>query len=125
MDDDLAWRAAIHEAGHLVGAKRMGLPAYFPIDCGVESVVALMSGAIGESLILGDYDEVGVEVDWARVCARLERLGYFDGGDALWAWTFDLMREHEGVIVRVAAALMGTRWLDGDEIDALMLGACR
>ena len=120
MDDDLAWRAAIHEAGHLVGAKRMGLPcgggrldppvAYFPIDCGVESVVALMSGAIGESLILGDYDEVGVEVDWARVCARLERLGYFDGGDALWAWTFDLMREHEGLIVRLATKLFHAGW---------------
>ena len=71
--------------------------------------------------MLGDYDEVGVEVDWERASARLERLGYFDGGDALWRWTFDLLREHEDVIVRLATELFHAGWLDGDEIDALML----
>jgi hypothetical protein len=31
-----------------------------------------------------------------------------------------LLREHEGLIVRIAAAFMGARWFDGDEIDALL-----
>ena len=127
------WRVAVHEAGHCVAARLMGLPyfgasivepdphAMFARDCGAESIVALMAGAISEALVLGDYDDVGVEVDWKRASARLERLGYFDGGDALWRWTFDLLREHEDVIVRLATELFHAGWLDGDEIDALML----
>ena len=38
----------------------------------------------------------------------------------MWRWTLDLLREHEDLIERVAAALMGARWLSGDEIDALV-----
>jgi hypothetical protein len=131
-DDDLRWRVAIHEAGHCVAARLMGLPcgsasivepdphAMFARDCGAESIVALMAGAISEALVLGDYDDVGVEVDWKRASARLERLGYFDGGDALWAWTTALLEPHVDVIERLATALMGARWLSGDEIDALV-----
>ena len=33
-----------------------------------------MAGAISEALVLGDYDEVGIVVDWERASARLERL---------------------------------------------------
>jgi hypothetical protein len=62
----------------------------FARDCGAESIVALMAGAISEALVLGDYDDVGVEVDWERASARLEELGVVDGGEALWRWTFDL-----------------------------------
>jgi hypothetical protein len=47
----------------------------FARDCGAASIVALMAGAISEALVLGDYDDVGVEVDWKRASARLERLG--------------------------------------------------
>jgi hypothetical protein len=132
MDDDLRWRVAIHEAGHCVAARLMGLPcgsasivepdprAMFARDCGGPSIVALMAGAISEALVLGDYDEVGVEVDWERASARLERLGYFDGDDALWARTFDLLREHVDVIERVATKLFHAGWLNGGEIDALL-----
>jgi hypothetical protein len=132
MDDDLRWRVSIHEAGHCVAARLMGLPcgsasivepdphAMFARDCGAPSICALMAGAVSEALVLGDYDDVGVEVDWEHASARFERLGYFDGGDALWAWTFDLLREHADVIERVAAALMDARSLSGDEIDALV-----
>jgi hypothetical protein len=47
-------------------------------------------------------------------------LGHFDGGDALWLWTFKFLAEHEDLIVRLAAALMDAGSLDGDEIDALV-----
>ena len=35
------------------------------------------------------------------------------------AWTFDLMREHESLIVRLATKLFYAGWLSGGEIDAL------
>jgi hypothetical protein len=74
------WRVAVHEAGHYVAARLMGLPyggasvvepdphAMFARDCGVHSVVALMAGAISEALVIGGYDSVGVTV-WSR-CSR-------------------------------------------------------
>lgn len=42
------------------------------------------------------------------------------GGSELWSWTLDLMREHRGLIERVATELWHRLALDGDEIDALM-----
>jgi hypothetical protein len=92
----------------------------FARDCGGESIVALMAGAISEARVLGDYDEVGVEVDWERASALLDALGHDDGGDALWAWTFDLLEPHEGVIVRLATKLFHAGWLSGAAIDALV-----
>ena len=47
-------------------------------------------------------------------------LGHFDGGDAQWLWTFEFLPPHQGLIMRLAAALMRAQVLDGDEIDALM-----
>jgi hypothetical protein len=43
--------------------------------------------------------------DWSHASARLHALGYDDGGEALWGWTLDLMREHEGLIERVKPSL--------------------
>jgi hypothetical protein len=132
MDDDLRWRIAIHEAGHSVAARLMGLPcgaasvwpdplAEFSRSCGEHSVCALMAGAVAESLILGDYDEIGVMVDWRRASALMDDLGCDD--DALWRLTFDLMAEHCGLIVRLAIKLFHARWLSGDEIDALVFAS--
>jgi hypothetical protein len=131
MDDDLRWRIAVHEAGHSVAARLMGLPcgaasvwpdplAEFSRSCGEHSVVALMAGAVAESLVLGDYDEIGVMVDWRRASARVVDLGHFDGGAALWAWTFDFLAPHQRLIERVATELMDAPWLSGDQIDALL-----
>ena len=131
MDDVLRWRVSIHEAGHCVAARLMGLPcgsasivepdphAMFARDCGGESIVALMAGAVSEALVHGDYDEVGVEVDWERASALMDALGH-DDGDALWAWTFDLLEPHVGVIERLATKLFHAGWLDGDAIDAVL-----
>ena len=48
-------------------------------------------------------------------------LDHFDGGDALWLWTFEFLPPHQGLIMRLAAALMRAQVLDGDEIEALLL----
>ena len=47
-------------------------------------------------------------------------LGHFDGGDALWLWTFEFPVPHQGLIMRLAAALMRAQVLAGDEFDALL-----
>ena len=95
--------------------------AMFARDCGGPSIVALMAGAISEALVLGDYDDVGVEVDWKRASVRLERLGCDDDDARLWwRYTTALLEPHVDVIVRLAGALMDPRLLSGDEIDALV-----
>jgi hypothetical protein len=73
--------------------------------------------------VLGDYDDVGVEVDWKRASARLERLGC-DDDDALlwWCYTGEMLLPHVDVIVRLATALFHAGSLSGDEIDALLYG---
>jgi hypothetical protein len=133
VDDDLRWRVSIHEAGHCVAARLMGLPcgsativapdphAMFARDCGAPSIIALLSGAIAESLLLGDYDDVGVEVDWERASARPDALGC-DGDDAelWWCYTASLLEEHRGLIERLATELFHAGWLSGYQIDALL-----
>lgn len=83
-------------------------------------MVALLAGAVAESLVLGGYDEIGVMVDWDNASALLVDLGHFDGGDALWAWTFDFLAQHLDLIARVADALWDLKALDGCEIVALL-----
>jgi hypothetical protein len=129
---DVRWRISIHEASHAVAARLVGLPCHwvsvglddgavdFPVDGSVASVVALMAGSVGEQLFLGDYT-VGGRGDWEQASEWLEYLGYDDADAAMWwRWTLDLLREHVDLIERVATALMGARWLSGDEIDALV-----
>jgi hypothetical protein len=38
----------------------------FARDCGAESIVALMAGACGEGVMLGDYDRIGCKTDCSR-----------------------------------------------------------
>lgn len=74
----LGWRVAVHEAGHCVAARLMGLPVVgasiepafcdFPDDLGAPSICALMAGAISEALVLGDYAGHGDD------CARWTTL---------------------------------------------------
>jgi hypothetical protein len=40
--------------------------AMFARDCGAESIVALMAGACGEGVMLGDYDRIGCKTDCSR-----------------------------------------------------------
>jgi hypothetical protein len=59
-----------------------------------------------------------------KVLRRLSpHLGHFDGGDALWLWTFEFGAPHQGLIMRLAVALMRAQVLAGDEIDALVFAS--
>jgi hypothetical protein len=138
MDDDCAWRISIHEAGHAVCSRLVGLPsgcalvgetqayARFRREWSAAGVAALMAGVAAEIVVFGGYDRTGCKTDMEHAEMRLVALGYDDDGSAeLWRWTLDLMREHLDTIMRLATKLFLARSLSGDEIDALMLGACR
>jgi hypothetical protein len=125
------WRIAIHEAGHLVAARLLWLPgcggasiiephahADFPANCGPPSICALMGGACAETIMLGDYDRVGVTSDSARIRERLARYGA-DGGE-LWHYTTNLLRPQRGLLTRVAIKLRRAQVLDGGEIDRIV-----
>jgi hypothetical protein len=127
------WRIALHESGHCVIARVLGLPrcgsasiiepdagAYFSLDHGERSVIALMAGAAGEQVVLGDFDEIGVRIDRERWEQRLERHGYDDGGAALWDRTLALVREHLGRIQWLAMHLEYAQELDGPAIDRIV-----
>ncbi len=90
MADD-PWRIAVHEAGHWIAARLLGLTG-----CGGASV----------------------EVHWERATALMDDLGCDDGGALLWAYTAELMAPYEAVIVGLADELMKARSLAGFEIDA-------
>jgi hypothetical protein len=129
MDDLLLWRVCIHEAGHAVGARLLGVPsgavwlrprphAEFSHQGGAASVCAIMSGGAAERLVFGDF--IGIEVDRRNAAALMDELGVDDGGAALWAWTFAVLAPHLDLIVRVAEVLWDVKALDGDQIDALL-----
>jgi len=133
--DERAWRVAIHESGHAIASRLMGLPgcggasvepndayAVFPDDCGAHSVCALMAGACAEAIVLGDFDPAGFTVDRELAAAEMECVGVVDGGEALWEFTFDLLAPYENLITSLAAELWRAGSLDGGEIDAVMFG---
>jgi len=127
----LTQRIAVHESGHAIVARLLSLPgcggaflapphAIFPTNHGAASICALMGGAIAEVLHFGDYDRVGITIDWKRASRRLRRLGYTDNGQALWTYTFGLLHPYAGLVKLVAAKLERARMLDGATVDALV-----
>ena len=129
MDDDLLWRACIHEAGHAVGARLLGVPsgmaclkprphADFSHKHGAASICAIMAGGAAERLVFGDF--IGVVTDRRNATPLMNALGVDDGGSALWGWTCAILAPHLDLIFRVANVLWDLKALDGDEIDALL-----
>jgi hypothetical protein len=129
MDDDERWRACVHEAGHAVGARLLGVPsgsvclkpwpqAQFSHKGGAASICAIMAGGAAERLVFGDF--IGVTTDRRNAAAIMEAIGVDDGGAALWAWTCAFLAPHLDLIFRVANVLWDLKALDGDQIDALV-----
>jgi hypothetical protein len=79
-----------------------------------------MGGACAEIVAFGDYDHIGIKVDWKRASERLDRLGYTDNGRALWRHTGSLLRPYLGLISSLALRLERERVLDGPDIDAMV-----
>jgi hypothetical protein len=71
MDDHRRWRVSIHEARHAVAGRLLGLScggasavepfaeAVFDCNCGERSIIALMGGAAGKTVVFGNCDQVG------------------------------------------------------------------
>jgi hypothetical protein len=132
---DRDWRIAIHEAGHVVIARVLGLPdcgeasviepdahALFCLDHGAPSICALFAGAAAEVELIGDHDAEGCGIDMERAREHLEDLGYTDGGSALWAYTLDLVHDvrHRSLIACVASKLRRAQMLDGAALDEIV-----
>jgi hypothetical protein len=133
MTEDRIRRVAIHEAAHATCARLLRLPncgeasveephahAKFSCDHGARSIAALMAGSAGEVVLFGDYDRAGGRVDWERIHKRLDRLGYTDGGEALWTYTTNLLQRQAPLLTFLAHKLKRARVLDGGEIDRIV-----
>lgn len=126
-------RIAIHEAGHCVVARKLGLPgcggvtiiephafAVFSENHGAESVVALMAGAAAEVVAFGSHDEIGIRGDAEKVGQQLKLLGCTDCVP-LWHRALNLARRHRVLITRVAIKLRRAGGvLDGAALDRLV-----
>jgi hypothetical protein len=120
------WRICVHEAGHATVARLLRLPrcgeatiiepagAYFSLDCGSASCMALMAGACAETVAFGDYDRTGVRTDRERWTQRLELLGHDE--TELWDRTLALVRHNLGLVEFLASMLSRAGTLDGGAI---------
>jgi hypothetical protein len=128
-----AERISRHEAGHAIASRLMRLPdcgevsiieprahAVFSCNCGAASIVALLAGSVAENLAFNDYDAHGGSEDWKNAWERMQRLGYDDGGAALWSYTFDLLSPYCGLVKFLAIKLERELVLDGPAVDRLV-----
>jgi hypothetical protein len=101
-------------------ARLLRLPAgaFFSLDHGERSIIALMAGACAEVVAFGAYDEIGATVDRERWTRRLERLGHDE--TELWSDTLGLVRQNLGCIEFVAAMLSRAKTLSGSAIDRIV-----
>ena len=124
------YRVAVHEAGHAVAARLLGLRcgeaaiaprayARVPVDLGAPSICAIYAGSIAEALAFGSYDPA-YEGDRKLAEERLERLGYSDGGEELWRYTVRLLRPRLGLIMVLALRLDHAGTLDGAALDRIV-----
>ena len=130
--DRLRLEVAIHEAGHAVLARALGLRsgratlrdhdggarAYFIPGDSIDGVLAVLGGRAASLELLGVADEFGLlmadkfvqrEPWYARIVRR-----------QLIAQARDLVRKHRDAVERVADALLDRGTLTGREIDRLV-----
>jgi hypothetical protein len=131
---DRDWRISIHEASHACIARVLKLPrcgaafvdepdahAEFPVDHGAASICALMAGAAAETILLGNFDEVGFTTDREKLNYWIERHGC--DGETLWDHTLAMVRENIRCIEFIAGMLSRHRVLDGPSIDRVVATA--
>jgi ATP-dependent Zn protease len=142
--DELRVEVALHEAGHAVIARVVGLAgskatiaprgnimgtAWWKNDDGVKSVLAILAGRAATEVILGHATDEGCEGDDETVMKLLTT----DNGhilreewyarkirDDLLRECRKLIRQHRGAIEAVAHELLDRETLSGWEIDEIV-----
>jgi ATP-dependent Zn protease len=129
---------AIHEAGHSVIARVLGLKAggatirdgnassYFEDDGSINNVIAIVAGRAATQVILGRADDFGCSIDDDQAMTLL----LADGLRSPWyarymrKYLLDdtrlLIRQHRRAVEAVARALLAKETLTASEIDQLM-----
>jgi ATP-dependent Zn protease len=130
----LLLEVAVHEAGHSVIARVVGLRsgratlsdhdgvarAYFADDGSLNNVVAVLAGRAATEVILGRASDYDCSIDDDIAKRMLAAKGFV--GFGMRTKLYDaraLIRQHRAAVERVARALLVRGTLSGDEIDAL------
>ena len=130
---------AVHEAGHSVIARVLGLPAgtatlcdhdgvarsYFRDDGSIANVLAVLAGRAASMELLGRACDYGCSIDDAFALRLLEAQGREPWYAKIvrrqvLADTRALIRRHRAAVERVARALLERETLTAAEIDKLM-----
>jgi ATP-dependent Zn protease len=142
--DQLRLEIAVHEAGHSVVARPLGVRsgratmcdhdgvarAYFSDREGVMSVMAILAGRAATQVILGCADDHGCSIDAAKALRLLLADGFRSSWYARYVRNYLLddtrllIREHRSAVEAVANALLERETLTAGEIDRLMMDSC-
>jgi hypothetical protein len=140
--DQLRLEIAIHEAGHSVAARVLGLKAgratlcdydgvaraYFSDREGITSVMAILAGRAATLELLGCASDHGCSIDDAKALRLLLADGLRSSWRARYMW-IDLLNDtrlllrghrHRRAVEAVANALLERETLSGREIDDLI-----
>jgi hypothetical protein len=128
-------RVGVHEAGHSVVSRIVGLPSgeatikdgearsYLTDDHGIRSILVALAGGCAEKILLGDVVELGCKDDDAKVVRLLAANGFTDTTltrRALADECRDLVRKHRGAIAEVALQLLIRETLTADELNDIV-----
>jgi ATP-dependent Zn protease len=130
-DDQRLVEIALHEAGHAVISRLVGLPSgtatlcdhdgvarsYVQDDGGTKSALVALAGRAATEVILGT--DGGCGLDDAKAINLLNGNSYARG--SLLAQARELIRQHCAAVERVAHVLLDRGTLSGAEIDRLMV----
>jgi ATP-dependent Zn protease len=143
-DQDERIEVALHEAGHAVIARIVGLigdrativpkgtargKAWWRDDDGIKSVLACLAGRAATEVILGYASDEGCSSDDVEAMRLIQAPGWRREEwycrkvyDDLLEQARKLIRQNRGAVERVAHALLDRGVLSAAEIDVLMMG---
>jgi hypothetical protein len=135
---ELELEIAVHEAGHAVIARVLGLEggaatlvadesgraqAAWTADNSIKDIMASLGGRAATEVLLDRASDEGCSFDDERAMGLLESNGFrgcFDARRCLLGDTRRLAERHKAAIALVAIALLDRETLTGGEIDELL-----